>query len=112
TYISFAAIAAMVVIVQIALRFDGHAFIEFLMGGLKDSVGIPYDVVLNGYLVCFVILNLLLIHVPLLVALVAGDAIAGEANMGTLRLLLTRPVSRTEFMLMKFLACVIFTLLL
>jgi ABC-2 type transport system permease protein len=112
TYISFAAIAAMVLIVQVALKFDGKSYMEFLMGSLKDSIEIPYQIVLNGYLVCFIILNLLLIHVPLLVALVAGDAIAGEANMGTLRLLLTRPVSRTEFMLMKFMACMIFTILL
>jgi ABC-2 type transport system permease protein len=112
TYISFAAIAAMVIIVQIALKFDGMSYLEFLMSGLNDSIEIPYEMVLNGYLVCFIILNLLLIHVPLLVALVAGDAIAGEANMGTLRLLLTRPISRTQFMLMKFLACLIFTVLL
>jgi ABC-2 type transport system permease protein len=112
TYISFAAITAMVLIVQIALKFDGQSYIEFLMGGLRDSIEIPYQFVLNGYLVCFIILNLLLIHVPLLVALVAGDAIAGEANMGTLRLLLTRPVSRTTFMLSKFFASLIFTILL
>lgn len=112
TYISFAAIAAMVAIVQIALKADGISYLQFLMGGLRESIEIPYEVVLNGYLVCFIILNLLLIHVPLLVALVAGDAIAGEANMGTLRLLLTRPVSRTQFMLMKFTACVIYTIML
>ena len=112
TYISFAAIAAMVAIVQIALKADGVSYLEFLMGSLKDSIEIPYKTLLNGYLVCFIILNLLLIHIPLLVALVAGDAIAGEANMGTLRLLLTRPVSRTKFMLMKFAACVLYTVLL
>lgn len=112
TYISFAAIAAMVGIVQLALKVDGISYLEFLMGGIKDSIEIPYKVVLNGYLVCFIILNLLLIHVPLLVALVAADSIAGEANMGTLRLLLTRPVSRTQFMLTKFAACVIYTVML
>ena len=112
TYISFAAIAAMVSIVQVALKTDGVSYLEFLMGSLKDSIDIPYKTVLNGYLVCFIILNLLLIHVPLLVALVAGDAVAGEANMGTLRLLLTRPVSRTRFMLTKFAACVMYTVLL
>jgi ABC-2 type transport system permease protein len=50
--------------------------------------------------------------VPLLVALVAGDTVAGEANMGTLRLLVTRPVSRTQLMLVKFGASVIYTILL
>ncbi len=112
TYISFVAIAAMVAIVQVALKADGRSYLEFLMGGLRETIEIPYDIVLNGYLVCFIILNLLLIHVPLLVALVAGDAIAGEANMGTLRLLLTRPISRTRFMLMKFAACAVYTIML
>jgi ABC-2 type transport system permease protein len=112
TYISFAAIAIMVAIVQIALKADGIAYLEFLMGGLKESIEIPFRVVLNGYLVCFIILNLLLIHVPLLVALVAGDSVAGEANMGTLRLLLTRPVSRTRLMLVKFAASMIYTIML
>ncbi len=64
---------------------------------------------LNGYLICFVILNTLLIQMPLLVALIAGDSIAGEANMGTLRLSLTKPISRTQYMTVKFLASVIYT---
>jgi ABC-2 type transport system permease protein len=112
TYISFGAIAAMVIIVQVALKFDGQSYIEFILGSLKDSLDIPYATILNGYFVCFVILNLLLIHIPLLIALVAGDEIAGEANMGTLRLLVSKPVSRTELMLAKFAATVIYTALL
>ena len=47
---------------------------------------------------------------PLLIALVAGDMIAGEANMGTLRLLVTKPVTRTQLLLGKFLATTIYTL--
>jgi hypothetical protein len=48
-----------------------------MMSGMGDSFEeIPTKTILNGYLVCFVILNLLLIHVPILVALVSGDAIA------------------------------------
>jgi ABC-2 type transport system permease protein len=43
---------------------------------------------------------------------VSGDAIAGEANMGTLRLLISKPVSRESLMVGKFLASVIYTLLL
>jgi len=112
TYISFGAIAAMVLIVQVALKFDGQSYIEFLLGSLKDTLDIPYNTILNGYFVCFVILNLLLIHIPLLIALVAGDEIAGEANMGTLRLLVSKPVSRIQLMLSKFAATVIYTALL
>ncbi len=111
TYISFGAIAAMVLIIQIALKFDGQSYIEFMVGSLKDSLDIPYTHILNGYFVCFIILNLLLIHIPLLIALVAGDSIAGEANMGTLRLLVSKPVSRTGLMLAKFMATMIYTAL-
>jgi ABC-2 type transport system permease protein len=112
TYISFGAIAAMVIIVQIALKFDGQSYIEFILGSLKETLDIPYTTILNGYFVCFIILNLLLIHIPLLIALVAGDEVAGEANMGTLRLLASKPVSRTELMLAKFAATVVYTALL
>ena len=109
TYISFGAIAAMVIIVQVALKFDGQSYIEFILGSLKETLDIPYATILNGYFVCFIILNLLLIHIPLLIALVAGDEVAGEANMGTLRLLVSKPVSRTELMLAKFFATVVYT---
>jgi len=112
TYISFGAIAAMVIIVQIALKFDGKSYVEFILGNLKETFEIPYTTILNGYFVCFVILNLLLIHIPLLIALVAGDEIAGEANMGTLRLLASKPVIRTQLMLAPFSATIVYTALL
>lgn len=112
TYISFGAIAAIIFIIQLGLKFDGKSYLELLLGDLSDSFDIPYNKILNGYFVTFVILNTLLIHVPLLVALVAGDLVAGEANMGTLRLLVTKPVSRVQLMLVKFTAGVIYTILL
>ena len=37
TYISFGAIAAMVIIVQVALKFDGQSYIEFILGSLKET---------------------------------------------------------------------------
>lgn len=112
TYISFVAIAAIILIIQLGLKFDGRSYLQLMMSGISDSFFVPYEMILNGYLVAFVILNTLLIHVPLLVALVAGDVVAGEANMGTLRLLITKPVSRTRLMLVKFAASVIYTVLL
>ena len=113
TYIAFGAIAAIVILVQIALEFDGKSYVNFLLSNLEGSFEFSDEFkkkLLNGYLICFVILNTLLIQMPLLVALIAGDAIAGEANMGTLRLSLTKPVSRTQYMLVKFGASVIYTL--
>ena len=113
TYIAFGAIAAIVFLIQVALKFDGKSYVDLLMSNLSGSFEFSDDFkgkLLNGYLICFVILNTLLIQMPLLVALIAGDSIAGEANMGTLRLSLTKPVSRTEYMLVKFAASVVYTL--
>jgi len=113
TYIAFGAIAAIVFLIQVALKFDGKSYVDLLMSNLSGSFEFSdefKDKLLNGYLICFVILNTLLIQMPLLVALIAGDSIAGEANMGTLRLSLTKPVSRTHYMLVKFAASVVYTL--
>ena len=41
---------------------------------------------------------------PLAMAMLSGDAIAGEANIGTLRYLLTVPVHRTRLLLVKYLS--------
>src|SRR5919205_126562 len=111
TYISFAAIAAIVSLIQLALITGGEEYISFALQPLRETFNINGKV-LNGYLVCFLILQSLLVHVPLLIALIAGDIISGEANMGTLRLLMTKPISRTQLLLSKFLASAIYTLLL
>ena len=113
TYIAFGAIAAIIFLIQVALKFDGKSYVDLLMSNLSGSFEFSDEFknkLLNGYLICFVILNTLLIQMPLLVALIAGDSIAGEANMGTLRLSLTKPVSRTQYMLVKFAASVVYTL--
>ncbi|HVG11390.1 MAG TPA: ABC transporter permease subunit [Flavisolibacter sp.] len=111
TYIAFAAIAAIVLLIQAAMYADGETYLQFAMQALQETFQIS-GTILNGYFICFIVLQTLLIHVPLLIALVAGDVIAGEANAGTLRLLLTKPVSRTTLLLSKFFASVVYTLLL
>lgn len=94
-----------------AMYADGAEYTGFMLQSVEQSFQVT-GMILNGYLVCFIILQTLLVHVPLLIALVAGDIVAGEANMGTLRLLLTRPVSRNQLLLSKYFACSIYTLLL
>jgi ABC-2 type transport system permease protein len=114
TYIAFGAVAAIVFLFQMGLKFDGKSYLDLILNNI-DSFVFDDDFktrLLNGYFVGFAVLNILLIQMPLLVALIAGDSIAGEANMGTLRLALVRPVSRTQYMLAKFLASFIYTIIL
>ena len=111
TYIAFIAIAAIVILIQLAFYVDGESYVQFMLQAISESFTVEGKI-LNGYLICYVILQTLLIHVPLLIALIAGDMTAGEANMGTLRLLISKPVSRQSLMLSKFLASTVYTLLL
>jgi len=50
------------------------------------------------------------VFLPVSVAVLAGDAVAGEASAGTLRYLLIRPVSRTRLLVAKLLSLVTFVL--
>jgi ABC-2 type transport system permease protein len=47
------------------------------------------------------------LFLPLAMAMLSGDAVAGEANLGTLRYLLTVPVGRTRLLAVKYGALVI-----
>jgi len=49
------------------------------------------------------------LFLPLAVAAISGDAVAGEANIGTLRYLLAVPVHRTRLLAVKYAAIMTFT---
>lgn len=111
TYIAFAAIALIIVLIQVAMYADGESYMQFML----QNINAAFDVEgkkMNGVFIFYLILHTLLVHVPLLICLVAGDAVAGEAAMGTLRLPVAKPVSRTSIVLSKFFASSVYTLLL
>ena len=64
----------------------------------------------NGLFVSLAALTIELgLFLPLAVGTIAGDSVAGEANIGTLRYLLTVPVHRTRLLAVKFAAITIFS---
>ncbi len=50
------------------------------------------------------------LFLPLTISVVAGDTIAGEAGLGTLRYLLIAPVGRARLLIVKYLGTLVFTL--
>jgi len=65
----------------------------------------------NGVFLAFIALTIMLALVlPLTVAVVSGDSVAGEAGSGTLRYLLAVPAGRTRLLGVKYVAVVIFGL--
>jgi ABC-type transport system involved in multi-copper enzyme maturation permease subunit len=63
----------------------------------------------NGVFLALVVMPLMLaVILPLAMAVVAGDSIAGEASHGTLRGLLTVPAGRTRLLTVKYAVIVVF----
>jgi ABC-2 type transport system permease protein len=98
-----AVLAVVPVILAIAVRASG---------GEADEAGGPEFVALitgNGFFVALAALALELgLFLPIAVAAISVDTIAGEANVGTLRYLLAVPVARTRMLAVKYTAVVIF----
>jgi ABC-2 type transport system permease protein len=110
SYIGIGAITFIVLIILVTMKVDGSSFISLITGPFEQSLSFEGNI-LNGNLIAFIILQMLIIHVPLLIALVTGDLVSGEGAMGTVRLLLTKPISRNSILFSKYLAGCAYTLI-
>jgi ABC-2 type transport system permease protein len=99
-------LASVPILIAVAVRFwaspdDGG-------GGGPNFAG---QITENGLFVALTALTLELpLFLPLAVAAISADAVAGEANLGTLRYLLTVPVHRTRLLAVKYAAIVLFAI--
>jgi len=80
-------------------------------GGGGPGAAFLFQVAGNGVFLSFLALTIMLTLVlPLVVAVVSGDALAGEASTGTLRYLLVVPAGRARLLSVKYAAIVVFSL--
>lgn len=80
-------------------------------GGNGPAAAFLTQVAGNGVFLSFLALTIMLTLVlPLVVAVVSGESLAGEANTGTLRYLLTVPAGRARLLSIKYVAVVLFAL--
>jgi ABC-2 type transport system permease protein len=103
TYIGFIVIVGIVSLIQLGMYFEGQQTIDHMTRSIQQSFVFVGNL-LNGYLISYIILGSLYVHMPFLIALVSGDLLAGEATAGTYRLLITRPISRFNLVTAKFIA--------
>jgi ABC-2 type transport system permease protein len=111
SYIGFIAITAIVILIEFAMYADGNLYLQFFLQQLESSFQVEGNM-LSGNLVCWLILQTLIVQMPLLVALVTGDLVSGEVASGTIRFLLTRPHSRSQIINAKFIAGSVYVILL
>lgn len=105
SYIGFIALLGITWLVVFAFKLGGPPFPEMSSLGFTT-----YGSMLNGGFVSWFLLKAMTnFFLPLFVCVVTGDLISGEAADGTLRSMLTRPVSRTQLYTSKFITAVIYT---
>lgn len=91
-------LACVPLLISIAVKASGHdAPGGSIFGGITDN---GLFAALAGFLV------LTPLFLPLMISVVAGDSIAGEASSGTLRYLLVIPAGRSRLLAIKFAAIV------
>jgi ABC-2 type transport system permease protein len=96
-----------------------------IWGFSKGATGIERDIIhqlegsfiivgsiFNGFLVTYITMNFLWVHIPFLIMLVAGDVVAGEGAAGTFRIILTRRISRFKILIAKLIATYLYTIIL
>ncbi len=105
TWAMLLALAAIPILIAVAVRLSSHPVTPGRGPAFLDRIS------QNGL---FVGMTALLVSVPLFlpltVGVVAGDTIAGEANLGTLRYLLAAPAGRIRLLLIKYAAAAVFCL--
>jgi len=111
SYIGIAALTLLIAIILFAMKADGKMYISFVTASFEQTLSFNGHI-LNGNLIAFIVLQMLIVHIPLLVALVTGDLLSGEAAMGTLRMMLTKPITRTQVVLSKLVAAATYTFIL
>jgi ABC-2 type transport system permease protein len=94
-------LAAVPILIAVAIRVSGP-------GDGGEGPTLISAVTSNGIFVALTAMSVeMALFLPLAVAVLSGDTIAGEANLGTLRYLLTVPVDRTRLLLVKYVSLVI-----
>jgi ABC-2 type transport system permease protein len=97
--VGLAALAAVPIVLAVAIKVSAPD------AGGRGTNGPDFfsQITGNGLFVALAALSVeLTLFLPIAVAMLAGDAVAGEANQGTLRYLLTVPVSRTRLLAVKY----------
>ncbi len=108
TYIGFVTVIILIPIIMLLVRKYGFEVQDQALKSLGNTFVFVGSLV-NGLLVSYYLMNVLWIHFPFFIVLVAGDIMAGEGAAGTFRILLTRPVNRFWIITSKFVATIFYT---
>lgn len=108
SYIGFIGLAILMPLILWGFSYGGGEIHEEYVDQIGDSF-IVVGSIFNAFLATYIVMNAFWIHMPFLVALAAGDAVAAEGSAGTFRIILTRSTSRLKILFAKLFATWIYT---
>jgi len=109
TYMGFMMFLLAQIVFIFTMKFQG-------MTGIKKTLEgngyLPENFISSLTVATILLIPMSLFLLPLYVSLIGGDMVAKEAEDGTLRMILSRPISRIRLLMVKWLAGLIFSILL
>jgi ABC-2 type transport system permease protein len=110
TYIGFAMFLLAQNLVTLLFRFTRAS--QNMVRTLEGNGYAAQDYLSSLTIATIILVPIAYVLLPLYASLVGGDLVAKEAEDGTLRMILSRPISRVRLLLLKWLSGVIFSLVL
>ena len=107
TYITFVIAIILMLIINLGFYNDGEELFDFLLQSISEYFFIEGNII-NGYLISYLALNTLWVHIPLLIIIVTAYIFSSEFEYGTIRVLLTQPISRTSLLSAKIVSMILF----
>lgn len=107
TYIGFGAFLVVEIAILGLLQLPSA---QRAVAGVLEASGYLFEDYYSGLTLAFLMMtNTIFFLGSLYLALIAGDVVAKEVEDGTLRMILSRPISRWRLILIKFAACIVYT---
>jgi len=110
TYISFILITLLIPAVVYAIDYGAVSLETKIYGQMQDSF-IFIGSIINGYLSAYLIIAILITHMPFLSTIIPSEIISGEYSKGTFRIYLTRSILRRDVFISKLLVVFLYTTL-
>jgi len=110
TFLGFGAFLLLEIVLFIVFHLDK---VENVFRSMIQRQGEAFDSYFSGLTLAYMVLRLSVFLLGgIYLTLVAGDVVAKESEDGNLRLILTRPVSRLRLLTVKYISCLVYTVVL
>lgn len=109
TYATFTIAIILMVMINLGLYTEGETILSYILEPLKDYFILDGNI-LNGYLIAYFSLNTLWVHIPILILVVSTYIFSSEFEYGTIKILLSQPISRSHLFLAKLFTLVVYNI--